>query len=61
VISLRALVTLEVDGVVYASGEVLELPDGHEARATQLQSYGYAAEAPAEPVKKTRRKTTPAS
>jgi hypothetical protein len=57
VISLRALVTLELDGVVYASGEVLELPEGQEARAAQLQSYGYADASPAEPVKKTRRKT----
>lgn len=56
-IPLRALVVLEVDGVVYASGEVLELPDGQEARAVELQSYGYADEAPVEPMKKTRRKT----
>lgn len=56
-VSLRALVFLELDGVVYASGEVLELPDGQEARAAELLSYGYADEAPAEPVRTRRRRT----
>lgn len=56
-ISLRALVALELDGVAYAAGEVLELPDSQEARAAELDSYGYADEIPAEPMKKTRRKT----
>ena len=55
-IPLKDLVTLEVDGVVYATGEELELPDGQEARAAELASYGYADEAPAEPVKPRRRK-----
>jgi hypothetical protein len=56
-IPLKALVILELDGVVYASGEVLVLPDGQEARAAGLRTYGYAAEAPAEPVKPRRRKS----
>ncbi|MEU9405576.1 hypothetical protein AB0E08_07715 [Streptomyces sp. NPDC048281] len=57
-ISLRALVSLELDGVVHAPGAVLELPDGQEARAAELQRYGYAAEAPAEPVRTRRRRSS---
>ena len=60
-ISLRALVALDLDGVEYAAGEVLELPDGQEARAAELRSYGYACEVPVEPVKRARRKAAPAS
>jgi hypothetical protein len=60
-IPLKALVALELDGVVYQPGEWISLPDGQDARATQLQAYGYVAPASAEPVKKTRRKTAPAS
>lgn len=56
-ISLQALVQLEIDGVVHQPGDWITLPDGQEDRAAQLQSYGYAEQAPAEPMKKTRRKT----
>jgi hypothetical protein len=60
-IALQALVQLELDGHVYQPGEWITLSDGQEARAAELQTYGYAAEAPVEPVKKTRRKATPTS
>lgn len=56
-ISLKALVTLELDGAVYQPGEWITLPDGQEARAAELQAYGYVDRAPVEPMKKTRRKT----
>jgi hypothetical protein len=43
-IALQALVQLEIDGAVYQPGEWITLPDGQEARAAELQSYGYADE-----------------
>lgn len=55
-IPIRVLVTMEVDGVLYMTGEVAELPAGQEARAREFASYGYAAEVPEEPVKPRRRK-----
>jgi hypothetical protein len=60
-IPLKALVTLELDGVVYQPGEWITLPDGQDARAAQLLAYGYADEAPADPVKRPRRKAAPSS
>jgi hypothetical protein len=56
-IPLKALVTLELDGVVYASGEWIALPDDQQSRAQGLLSYGLVEEAPAEPVKTRRRRT----
>lgn len=55
-IPLKARVQLELDGHVYQPGEWVTLPDGQEARAQQLLAYGYADEAPADPVKPRRRK-----
>ncbi|MGA5598381.1 hypothetical protein ACPCSE_29525 [Streptomyces cellulosae] len=55
-IPLKARVQLDIDGHVYQPGEWVSLPDGQEERARQLLAYGYADEAPAQPVKpKTRR------
>lgn len=55
-IPLKARVQLDIDGRVYQPGEWVSLPDGQEDRARQLLAYGYADEAPAEPVKPRRRK-----
>lgn len=55
-IPLKARVQLEIDGRVYAPGEWISLADGQQDFAQQLLAYGYADEAPAEPVKARRRK-----
>jgi hypothetical protein len=60
-IPVKVLVTLELDGVVYVSGEIAEFPESHAARAREFASYGYVTPASEEPVKKTRRKTASTS
>lgn len=55
-IPLKALVQLELDGQVYPAGQWVSLPDGQEERAAELLAYGLAEEAPADPVKKTRKR-----
>lgn len=57
-IPLKARVQLELDGHTYQPGEWITLPDGQQERALELQAYGYADEASAEPVKKVRRKAS---
>lgn len=56
-IPLKAVVSVELDGVVYASGQWITLPDEQQERAQGLLSYGLVEEAPADPVKTRRRRT----
>lgn len=41
-IELKARVDMNVDGVTYAAGEWISLPEGQQARAQELIRYGLA-------------------
>jgi hypothetical protein len=57
-IPLKALVALELDGKDYAPGEWVTLPDGQEDRAQSLLAHGLAEQAPANPVKTSRKRAS---
>ncbi|MFJ4902887.1 hypothetical protein [Streptomyces sp. NPDC088727] len=57
-LSVKALVQIVLDGESYEPGQWITLPDGQQARAQELLSYGLAEEAPAAPVKSKRRRAS---
>lgn len=56
-VSVKALVQIDLDGKTYEPGEWITLPDRQRARAQELLAYGLAEEAPAKPVKPSRRRS----
>ncbi|THA72550.1 hypothetical protein E6R60_26850 [Streptomyces sp. A0642] len=54
--SVKARVQLTLDGQTYEPGEWITLPDDQRPRAQELMAYGLVDEAPAAPVKVSRRR-----